>query len=53
LSGREEFGVDSGIFKEIKRLFSIAPKDGKGGEVAGVFLTKNHSLDAGLRSVGC
>jgi hypothetical protein len=26
---------DSGVFAEMKRLFSIAPKDGKGGEVTG------------------
>jgi hypothetical protein len=29
---------DSGVFVEIKRLLSIAPKDGKGGKVAGVFM---------------
>jgi hypothetical protein len=28
--------VDSGIFDEMKRLFSIAPKDGKGGKVVGL-----------------
>jgi hypothetical protein len=55
LSGREGFGVarrDSGVFTEMKRLFSIAPKNEKGGEVVGVFITKKHSSDAGLGSVG-
>jgi hypothetical protein len=33
----------------MKRLFSISPKDGKGGEVTGVF--EKHSSDAGLGSV--
>jgi hypothetical protein len=39
---------DSGVFAEMKRLFLIAPKDGKGGKVAGVF----HSSYASLGSVG-
>jgi hypothetical protein len=43
---------DSGVFEEIKHLFSIAPKDGKGGKVTGVFLTKKHLSNAGLGSVG-
>jgi hypothetical protein len=29
---------DSGVFKEMKHLFSIAPKNGKGGKVAEGFL---------------
>jgi hypothetical protein len=44
LSGREGFGV----FEEMKCLFSIAPKDEKGGEVAG----EKHSSNAGLMSIG-
>jgi hypothetical protein len=37
---------DLGVFAKMKHLFSIAPKDGKGGEVVGV------SSNAGLGSVG-
>jgi hypothetical protein len=37
---------DSGVFTEMKHLFSIAPKDGKGGEVMEVFLTEKHSSNA-------
>jgi hypothetical protein len=37
---------------EMKCLFSIALKDGKGGEVAGVFLAEKHSPNAGDGSVG-
>jgi hypothetical protein len=37
---------DSGVFVEMKRLFSIAPKDEKGGEVAGVFLAEKQASDA-------
>jgi hypothetical protein len=43
---------DSGVFAEMKCFFSITPKDGKGGEVAGVFLTKKHPSDASLESDG-
>jgi hypothetical protein len=49
LSGREGFGVllpltelarwDSAVFIEMKHLFSITPKDGKGGKVMEGFLT--------------
>jgi hypothetical protein len=35
---------DSGVFKQIKRLFSIAPKDEKGDEVAGVFLRNTRRM---------
>jgi hypothetical protein len=41
LSGREGFRV----FEEMKRLFSITPKDEKGGEVAGPRNTR--------RTLGC
>jgi hypothetical protein len=43
---------DSGVFVEMKCLFSIALKDGKGGEVGGVFLAEEHSPNAGGGSVG-
>jgi hypothetical protein len=36
---------------EMKCLFSIAPKDEQGGEVAKVFLTEKHALDAGFRGI--
>jgi hypothetical protein len=32
---------DSGVFVEMKHLFSIASKDEKGGEVMGVFSAEN------------
>jgi hypothetical protein len=38
LRGREGFRVDSGVFVEMKRLFSIAPKDGTGGKVTEVIV---------------
>jgi hypothetical protein len=50
------WGVERGLgslagfrrFEEMKRLFSIAPKAGRSGEVARVFLDEKHSTDAGL-----
>jgi hypothetical protein len=36
---------------EMKHLFSITPKDEKGGEVAEVFLAEKQALDAGLLGV--
>ena len=42
---------DSALFEKIKCIFSIAPV-GIFGEVAGVFLTKKHSPDAGVGSTG-
>jgi hypothetical protein len=44
---------DLGIFEEMKRLFSIAPKVGRSGEVTRVFLAEKHSTDAGLRGDRC
>jgi hypothetical protein len=37
---------DSGIFEELKCLFSIAPEARKGGKVMGVFLIEKHLSDA-------
>jgi hypothetical protein len=48
LSGREGLGVLC-IFVEMKYLFSIAPKDGKGGEVAKgllVFFSERRTLSS-------
>jgi hypothetical protein len=44
--------VDSGVFVEMKCLFSIAPTDEKGGEVMEVFLAEKQATNAGHRSVG-
>jgi hypothetical protein len=63
LSGREGFGVlslppaeqarrDSGVFVELKRLFSIAQGARTGGEVMGVLLAEKYSSNAGYDSVG-
>jgi hypothetical protein len=44
---------DSGVFVEMKCLFSIMPKDGKGDEVVGEFSTENQAIDVGFAGVGC
>jgi hypothetical protein len=36
---------------EIKRLFSITPKDKKGGKITEVFLTEKQASDSGFRGV--
>jgi hypothetical protein len=36
---------------EMKHLFSIAPKDEKGGEVAEVFLAEKQASDTGFRGI--
>jgi hypothetical protein len=41
---------DSGIFEEMKCLFSFMLKVGRSGEVARVFLTEKDSTDAGRGS---
>jgi hypothetical protein len=57
LSGRERFGVlspsrrDSGVFVEMKRLFSFTSNDEKGGEVVEVFLAEKQASDAGFGGV--
>jgi hypothetical protein len=42
---------DSGVSVEMKHLFSIAPKDEKGGKVAKVFLAEKQASDVGFRGV--
>jgi hypothetical protein len=44
---------DSGVFEEIKRLFSIAPKVRRSGEVMGVFLAEKQAMDVGLGGDRC
>jgi hypothetical protein len=61
LSGRDGFGTlspsrracrwDSGVFVEIKHLFSIAPKDGTEGEVTEVIVVVFRASDAGCGGV--
>jgi hypothetical protein len=42
---------DLGVFVEMKRLFSIAPKDEKEGEVAEAFLAEKQASDAGFGGI--
>jgi hypothetical protein len=42
---------DSGVFVEMKRLFSIAPKDEKGGKVMEVFLAEKQASNMGFGGV--
>jgi hypothetical protein len=51
LSPAELARQDSGVFVEMKRLFSIAPKDGTEGEVTEVIIAIFRATDAGFAGV--